>query len=172
MTNDSFISNIVEWNSQKVKYTWIPGADTHSFVPFTQVYGIAFNDEGKVLVIQEKEVWKIPGGTVELGEAPEETFIREFNEETDVSLKNIKFIGALRVEFLDQENPNKNEGNTFYQLRFIADVDKILTQTPDPDGGEIHPRKFIPLDDLIKISNWGETGKAMFEEAAAKHKTK
>lgn len=169
MTNPNLVSQIVDWQGMNIRYTWVPGNDESVFRPFRQVYGIVFNDKDEVLVIEEDGKWKIPGGSVESGETAEETFRREFIEEADVTLKNIKFIGAQKVEFLKYGNPNLDEGDRFFQLRFIAEVDELQAQTPDPDGGETHPRKFVPFEDLYEMHNWGKTGQAMFDDALKSH---
>ena len=170
MDNSSIITNIVVWKGNKYRRSWIPGGDFSSFTPFKQIYGIVFNDSDEVLVISEEPgKWQIPGGTPEQGETPEQTMTREFLEEADVTLKKIKFIGAQKIEFLDQDNPNKEEGSLFYQLRFIADIDKILPQTPDPDGGDIHPRKFVDFKELTEYIKWGDIGEALFKRAWEVH---
>ena len=169
MNDEQLVSNIVDFNGIRVKYTWIPGNDSSTFEPNKQVYGIVFDNNGEVLVIYEEGGWKIPGGSPEVGESAEQTLKREFLEEADVTLKNIEFIGAQKVEFPDNNNPNKDQGNSFYQLRFIADIDQLLPSTPDPDGGEVHPRKFIKFDELTNVMRWGEVGKSMFETAHRRH---
>ena len=172
MDNSGIITNIVVWKGSKYRRSWIPSEEVSKFIPFKQIYGIVFNDKSEVLVISEEPgKWQIPGGTPEYGETSEQTITREFIEEADVTLKNIKFIGAQKIEYFDQDNPNKEEGNLFYQLRFVADVDKILPQTPDPDGGNIHPRKFVNFNELTKYVNWGDIGEALFKRAWEVHRS-
>ena len=172
MTKGNLVSQIIDWQGIQVRYTWVPSNSHEMLKPYKQVYGIVFNNDGEVLVIEENGKWQIPGGAPEIGETPEETFKREFLEEADVTLKNIKFIGAQKVEFLKYGNPNKDEGDRFYQYRFIADIDQLLPQTPDPDGGEIHPRKFIKFEELKNIMNWGKVGEAIFDTALKNHNAK
>jgi 8-oxo-dGTP pyrophosphatase MutT (NUDIX family) len=167
--NGDYISNIIEWEGVKVRYTWMPGTSDENFRPFKQVYGIVFNYKNEVLIIEENGKWQIPGGTPEMDETGEQTLTRELMEEADVKLKDIQFIGAQKVEFLKYGNPNHNEGDRFYQLRYIANLDELLPTTPDPDGGETYPRKFVGFEELIELIPWGNTGKAMFETAFAIH---
>ncbi len=169
MANDNLVSQIIDPGGMCVRYTWIPSGDDSMLKPFRQVYGIIFNDKDEVLVIEEEGQWKIPGGTPENGESPEETLVREIQEEADVTLKNIKLIGAQKVEFRKYSNPNTSEGDRFYQIRYIADVDELNPQTPDPDGGETHPRKFVKFEELNELHGWGKTGQAMFDEALKIH---
>ena len=169
MTDINQVSNIVNWEGIPVRYTWVPGSDDSNFKPFKQVYGVVFDENNDVLVINEDGKWKIPGGTPEKGESALEAFIREIGEEANITIKNIRLIGAQRVEFLKYGNPNHEEGDRFYQLRFIADINRAMPRTPDPDGGEIHPRKFIKFEELTNLVNWGSVGQAMFQTAKSIH---
>lgn len=49
------------------------------------IKGLVFNDEGKLLLIQEANgKWELPGGRIEHGEAFHETLKREIKEEMGV----------------------------------------------------------------------------------------
>lgn len=50
---------------------------------------IAINKTGEVLLVKRRDVqiWVIPGGKAEVGEKPEQTAVREFLEETEVSVR-------------------------------------------------------------------------------------
>ncbi|MGZ9583503.1 NUDIX domain-containing protein [Paenibacillus marinisediminis] len=53
------------------------------------IYGVLIRD-GKILLIQKgrgphKGKWDLPGGTVEFGEEPYQTLLREFEEETGIT---------------------------------------------------------------------------------------
>lgn len=149
-------------------FTWYPGDSLEEFEPFTQVYGVCFNDEGKILIQRRGErPWCLAGGTVEEGESPEETLRREVIEEADVTLKNIILLGAQRVQFPGGKNPNPSPrgGDDFYQLRYYCEVDEILPQTPDPDTNIINERRFVEPEDLRKYFYWGDTGDAIFSQA-------
>lgn len=55
-------------------------------------------DENKVLLVRrknngEKLSWVFPGGTVEVGETPFITAVRELKEETNIDSEAIEFIG-------------------------------------------------------------------------------
>lgn len=151
------------------KLTWITCFDKrlmNKYRPFNQVYGVCFNKSGEILVINEKGDgrWKIPGGTPEEGETPEETLTRELMEEADVALRQLLPVGAQLVE--DPNNPDADK-RRYYQLRYAGIISELKEQTPDPDGGKIYPRKFVPSENINQLVGWGKTGEAMFADATS-----
>ena len=107
--------------------------------------------------------WKIPGGTPEKGETDIETMKRELVEEADVVVSKVLPLGAQRVDF--PNNPNKDEGDLYYQLRYVCLVDELLPQTIDPVKGIINPRMFVPAEKVTEYVKWGDVGAAMFADA-------
>lgn len=152
-------------------FTWYPGNDLEKFRPFIQVYGVCFNDVGKMLIQRRAtNPWCLAGGTVEEGESGEETLRRELIEEADVTIKNLSLLGGQRVQFPGGHNPNPGKraiGDDFYQLRYYCEVDEILPQTPDPDHGIINERLFVSPNEINTYLNWGVTGEAIFTQATA-----
>ena len=121
----------------------------------TQVSGYVFNDKAQLLIVRNENTWTIPGGHPENTEVPLETLSRELMEEACVTLKNIKYLGAVEVV----EN-----GETYYQLRYTAKVNEIL---PFKQEWEISERAFVDLEDLPKYIKWskGITFSAQIESA-------
>ncbi len=160
-------TNISEfWTSSDgitAKFTWISDANLSNYTPYFQVRGICFDHQGRILIINEGSGWTIPGGTPEIGESAEETLRRELIEEADVELSLCLPLGVQKVDV--ENNPNLKEGDRSYQYRFIGLVDKIAPQTPDPDNGRVHERKFVPALEITDWVKWGKTGAAMFAEA-------
>jgi 8-oxo-dGTP pyrophosphatase MutT (NUDIX family) len=145
------------------KFTWIRTDDPNKFRPCTQCYGIVFNDAGEILLIHEKGKWQLPGGTPEAGESPVETLKRELMEEADVEVADATLLGVQMVDY--PNNPNKDQGDLFFQYRFVCRVARLLDQTPDPDAGIIHPRMFVPAAKVTEYVKWGATGNAIFADA-------
>lgn len=159
-----------KWKNYTITSTWIKSISLESFSPITQIYGICFNDRGKILVCRELDKsWQLPGGTPEPSESPEETLRRELLEEVNVKVKNIKPLGVQKVEF--PGNPNKDEGEVFYQARYVCQLDKLLPLTPDSATGETWERKFVPADQIVEYIKWGDVGEAMFKDAIEKFKS-
>ena len=80
---------IIKTDKRKIVLTWIRTDNLCQFKPYFQVYGIIFNSAGKILLIQEKGKWKIPGGTPENGETAVKTLKRELLEEADLTVTDI-----------------------------------------------------------------------------------
>lgn len=56
--------------------------------------------QGKVLVLKRKnDLWEFPGGSVEWGEKPETTAVRELREETGLSMAKPEFIGITSATY-------------------------------------------------------------------------
>lgn len=108
----------------------------------TQVSGYVFNGNGELLIVKNGKTWTIPGGHPENGETYMQTLARELMEEACVTLREEKYLGAVEVV----EN-----GETYYQIRFTAKVDKIL---PFKQEWEISERKFVKLEDLHNYITW------------------
>ncbi len=59
------------------------------------MYVIAFMDDSFVMVLHSQRAWEMPGGGIEPGETPEAAAVREFLEETGMSLT---IAGAIEVD--------------------------------------------------------------------------
>ena len=70
-----------------------------------------FNEEGKVLLEKREDdhTWCVPGGSMELGETPEEAAKREFFEETGLRLGNLKLVNVMSGEDSHFIYPNGDE---------------------------------------------------------------
>lgn len=152
----------IKWNGYDVIYTWIPDDDIKKYNTITQVYGICFDINANILIIKDDQ-WQIPGGTPEENETLEMALTREVTEEAQVKIKNIQPLGVQKVNFLN--NPNKIEGDIYFQARFIALVDKIYPIKTDPDTNKIYERKFVSVDQIDNYINWGDVGQEMFKDA-------
>lgn len=152
-------------NGQKVFLEWIKTDKPERYTPLTQVYGVIFNKGGKILIARETKdfEWIIPGGRPNEGERLTKTLERELEEEVDVKAKELVPLGVQKVYF--PNNPNKKDGELFFQARFIGLLDELLPQTPDPDSGNVWERKFIPFSSVGDYVKWGKTGEMMFKDA-------
>lgn len=153
------------YEGTKVIMTWILDSDLEKYIPVKQVYGVVFNDKGEILIARESSdgKWQIPGDKPEKGESIEDTIRRELLEEVDVKAGNIYQLGAQKTEI--PGNPNEEEGDLFYQLRCVVELGELLSQTPDPDRGNVWERMFVPAVKITEYIKWGTVGEAMFADA-------
>lgn len=163
MEKNNKVVSYIDKPTGKITLTWIPTSSIEQYKPVFQVYAVCFISPTEVLLISENNKWKIPGGTPEKGEKVLETLKRELKEEADIEIEKAIPIGIQKVEY--PNNPNKTEGELYYQLRYICKISKVLPQTPDPDKGVIHPREFVTPETVLDRVKWGEAGTAMFIEA-------
>jgi|SRR3989344_940408 len=129
--------------------------DIESLKPVTQVSGMCFNDKGKIVIVSSRPgKWGIPGGKPENGETKEETLKREVSEEACLTLGKIAPVGFLEIIF--PNNPNKVEGDHFYQARFIGIIGSVNKMIKDPATGILFKRKLIKPGEFIEYVKWGD----------------
>lgn len=70
-----------------------------------------FDEKGNILLQKRADdyTWCVPGGSMELGETPEETARREFMEETGLLLGNLKLFNVVSGEDSHFAYPNGDE---------------------------------------------------------------
>ena len=160
-------TNNYTFDSKTYTLTWIKTDDVSSYSPFTQVYGVIFNDTGEILICKQssKHSWHLPGGHIEQGESYEDALIREALEEVDVRIKNIKPVGVQKITV-----PNNPKFIPEYQLRCIASVTELLPQTIDPDSQTQWERRFVPVEKIKEYLSWNVTGDAMLDDAVMLYK--
>ncbi len=158
----SKISEKSNWEGQDIVYTWVPTSDPISFTPVFQVYCICIDDKENILIIKDKR-WQIPGGTPEKGESVEQALRRELIEEAQVEVGQLLPLGVQEVSY--PNNPDKEQGDLFYQYRYLAHIEKINPMMPDPDTGRQYERLFVSFEEIDNYVKWGEIGKEMFKDA-------
>jgi len=121
----------------------------------TQVTGICFTNNGDVMIISNKPgKWGLPGGKPENSETFKETLRREVKEEACIELGKVLPIAFLEIHF--PQNPNKEEGELFYQARYATLIKNINKMTIDPATKTLFKRKFIKLKDFTQYIRWPE----------------
>jgi len=88
----------------------------------------------------------------------EATLHREVLEEADITLRDVVPLGYQVVR--------SDDAKPFAQLRVVARVGEWRAPTPDPDGGLVYPRVWVPLGEAADLLGWGEPGRAQAAAAA------
>ena len=114
------------------QYSWIK-ENVPQNLAIKQVYGVAFSNEGNILLRVEDNKYKLTGGKPEKNDKDfEETLKREYIEELNIELEDINYLGYLLVE---EDNKEK-----YAQVRMIAKIKSIGEIKPDLDNGKIYKR--------------------------------
>jgi len=159
------VSDKIIWRGDEVFNNWMRVSSCDSLSPVCQVSGFCFDNEGKVLLVREpgEDFWMLPGGTPEDGESFEETLVRELDEEASCDVSEPSLLGAIKVYY--PNNPNKKQGENFFQLRFVARVDKVKELTDDPARGVKHERIFVSPEEFCDYASWKKMGEVMIRDA-------
>jgi len=100
------------------------------------VFGIITDDQNRVLLCHrcDYDLWNLPGGTLEAGEAPWECAIREVKEETGFDVEIVRLAGIYN-------KPEKNEICFSFVCKIIGGQ---LTLNDEADKIEYFDIKNIP----------------------------
>ncbi len=141
-----------------VEYKWFR-ENVPSNLEVKQVYGIVFDEYGRVFLRIEDEKYKLTGGKPkDKYESYEDTLKREFLEEVNITLKDIYMLG---YQYVDE----KNGLLPYVQVRMIARIDKVFDKRPDLDNGKIYKRFLVNKSKASKYLNYGSVGDKMIEDA-------
>lgn len=93
--------------------------------------GIFIFKDGKFLMGQRRNAhgdgsWSVPGGHLEYGESFEDTARREVKEETNLSIKNIRF-GAVTNDYFQEESKH------YVTIWMLSDYDSGEVTITEPD---------------------------------------
>ncbi|MDO4220337.1 MAG: NUDIX domain-containing protein [Candidatus Saccharibacteria bacterium] len=138
-----------------VKFIWHE-APIPKDMPITQVYGVLFTDDGRIMLRVDKGFHGLVGGTPEPNETHEETLHREVYEEVNCEISDLHYLGYQTVI---------GDGEPYAQLRYIAKLTKIGKNRPDLDGGKMCERILVPAEEAGDILDYGEEGKKIIAAA-------
>lgn len=94
------------WDKTQSQITFIPSSALPVDLPITAVKGFVIQKD-KVLLTQVQRGWDLPTGHVEVGETPEEAFLRETFEETGAEVRDYILLGYMRLVQIIQNEQNK-----------------------------------------------------------------
>lgn len=95
-----------------------------------------------------RKQWELPSGHIEDGELPNQTAIREVNEEVHYSLGQIKYVDSFSVK----SSADTNERVRVVFVACISDVEQDAF-TYDPNNDENDKLEWITLQDVSNKKN-------------------
>jgi 8-oxo-dGTP diphosphatase len=116
-----------------------------------RAYGILIHDESVLLVrsssaLIKPPLWWLPGGGIDFGESPEQTLLREFHEETGLSVKDpVLFDVASDI----RRRPN---GDRIHTVRVLYTVDLDGGELRDERIGTTNQAQWFKLRDLEEVN--------------------
>jgi len=159
------IINEVSWKGQKYIMEWFSENNYDSLDNITQVCGALFDEQGKMclIVLNDKNVWSIPGGDIEKGEDWKKALIKKADKDADIILdeKSIIPLGYIKVTPKNKDNPV----GIHYLLRVSGRISKVKNQSKNKWGDIINERMFINPDEFSKYCSWGKIGAVIIEKA-------
>jgi 8-oxo-dGTP diphosphatase len=123
-----------------------PGRD-HK--PRPGAYGVVFDAEGRLLVVEEFGRLYLPGGGLDPGETPEQALHREFAEETGFTVAIDRVLGEAR-EYVADETPGV--ANAFNKHCYLYAV-RLTGGTGVPTIDSNKPNWVAVTEALVDLSN-------------------
>jgi 8-oxo-dGTP pyrophosphatase MutT (NUDIX family) len=138
--------------------TWHSG-NVPSNLKITQVYGVVFTKDCRILLRIDNGNYQLTGGKPEYFDIDmEATLKREMLEEANVAISKAYIVGYQLVDEEDGSEP-------YAQVRMTAMIENIGEQQPDPDNGRTYGRFLTTPTKAANLLNWGEVGNKLIFEA-------
>jgi 8-oxo-dGTP diphosphatase len=131
-----------------------------------RAYGMLFH-EGRVLLVRSSSpqisppLWWLPGGGIDFGESPEETLLREFREETGLS---IQYPVLSDVVSDVRRRPN---GDRIHTVRILFTVALAGGELRDEVEGTTDQVQWFALETLDNV-NVAQYARLAIDQALAK----
>ncbi len=131
-------------------------------LPVRQVYGLIFDEQGRMLVCNDRGRYNLPGGHPEHDEDWLQTLERECIEEAQAEYQRPMYLGYVEVT-----ETRGGVTEVYAQLRFVAALSHLRPEAPDPVTGRAYAREFHPPGDVARLLGWGLHGDRQIEDGAA-----
>lgn len=147
------------------QYSWIKENVPQNLI-VKQVYGIAFSNDGNIVLREEDNKYKLTGGKPEkCDKGFEETLKREYIEELNIELEDVYYLGYLLAE---EDNNEK-----YAQVRMIAKIKTIGENKPDVDNGKTYKRFMANIKNVKNYLNYSDlAGNQLIDDAISMAKEK
>lgn len=98
------------------------------------VKGVLLEGDRVLLALNERDEWELPGGQLEPGEQPTDTLVREFAEETGLSVR----VGALLDAYRFEVVPGKSVVIIAHRCERV-DPSETMRVSPEHSRLALHP---------------------------------
>jgi len=124
----------------------------------TKSRALLFNGNNKLLIIKYSNLYMLPGGKLEKGEAPKESLIREIEEELGTTMSEDSLEPFMTLTYYQKDFPTR-EGNvvnrkiiTHYYTGFLdMDLNNKKTNLSEQEQKENFDANYINIDELEDI---------------------
>jgi len=125
-----------------------------------QCYGVCFCGDKFLIVnnVDRPGYFALIGGSVEEGEHPDDTLIREIKEESNMKVLHYQPIGYQKVV------DTRGIQEPFYQLRYFCIAEPYGPFESDP-AGKVTEVVMTDYENYKKYFDWGEIGEAIIQKA-------
>lgn len=112
--------------------------------------GVLLNEKNEVLLNLRTDThnWSLPGGYLEYGETFAEGIIREFKEDSGLTVRAVK-----RLELFDEGETTYPNGDVTQIIAVLYLVEQVAGDFDDADKSETVALKYWPLDALPPLLN-------------------
>lgn len=137
--------------------TWLAGDRSTSMLPrgpshYIGVAGFVMNSQDDLLMIKEKDgpakarnLWKLPGGMLDVSENIAQGVVREVREETGMNCEFLQL--ASIVESHNGTGPMRETSSDLYCISVLKALDE--KQVLIPQAKEIEACEWIPISDAL-----------------------
>ena len=118
--------------------------DRPLLIPSTSL--IALDSEGRILLQLRTDdgTWGLPGGLLEIGEAPEQAVVRETREEMGLDIREVELFDVFGGSEVYHDYPCQGR---VYSVN-VAYIARGVTSEPRVDHDEVAEARFFAVDEL------------------------
>ncbi|APX73179.1 NUDIX hydrolase N-terminal domain-containing protein [Companilactobacillus allii] len=125
-------------------------SDNGYVTPKVDVRAVTFNDDGKILLVNEKRgnTWSIPGGWADIGYSIGEIATKETQEEAGIKVSPKRLIAVIDMQ---KHNYSKKNLSYIYKnfVECVPENDKLLSKV---DNSETDDAQYFTLKEALELN--------------------